>query len=61
METRPLALSVTDAARLIGLGRSKIYEHIKSGDLPSFRIGRRRLISLKDLENFLENYRRAER
>lgn len=35
-----LLLRVDQAAGLINLGRSKVYEMIASGELPSVRIGR---------------------
>lgn len=34
-----LLLRPTEAAEAIGIGRSKIYELLASGDLPSIRIG----------------------
>ncbi len=34
-----LLLRPTEAAELIGVGRSKVYELIASGDIPSVRIG----------------------
>ncbi|MGV9242188.1 helix-turn-helix domain-containing protein [Streptomyces sp. NBC_00582] len=36
--------SIDEAVEASGLGRSTIFELIKSGDLPSFKEGRRRLI-----------------
>ncbi len=45
----PFAVSPADAARLAGVGRTTIYEALNSGALPSFRIGRRRLILVVDL------------
>lgn len=53
---RPLAVSPSEAARLIGLGRTKLYEALSSGILPSFRIGTRRLIRVVDLEAWLEGH-----
>lgn len=35
----PLLLRPTEAADLIGVGRSKIYELIAKGEVPSIRIG----------------------
>jgi excisionase family DNA binding protein len=39
-----LLCSIPDAAKALGLGRSKIYELITSGGLETVTIGRRRLI-----------------
>ncbi len=33
-------LRVEEVARLLGIGRSKAYELVASGDLPALRIGR---------------------
>ena len=37
-------ISVAETQHCLGLSRSKIYELLSSGDLPSVKIGRRRLI-----------------
>lgn len=50
----PLLVSVEDAAKAIGLGKSKLYELLLSGQLKSLKIGRRRLISRHDLNEFID-------
>lgn len=50
----PLSVGVDDSARLIGVARSMMYEILARGDLQSFKIGRRRLILVKDLEAFID-------
>jgi excisionase family DNA binding protein len=40
----PVATSVNGAAKALGLGRTTIYELIKSGRLETIKIGRRTLI-----------------
>ena len=52
-EIIPLAVSVSEAARLCGIGRTKFSELISKGEVPSKRMGRRRLILLNDLHAFL--------
>lgn len=49
-----LAVSVEEAAQMLGIGRSKVFELLKEGSLPSIRIGRRRLISCTEIRAFLE-------
>ncbi len=49
----PLAVSIPEAVRLSGIGRTKLYEAIASGDLPSFKAGRRRLIPTQGLRAYL--------
>lgn len=53
---RPLAVAPAEAARLSGLGRTRLYEAITSGELPSLKIGARRLIKLADLEAWLDRH-----
>lgn len=50
----PLALSPAGAAAAIGVSRAFLYEELLGpGKLPSFRVGRRRLIRVADLDAFL--------
>jgi excisionase family DNA binding protein len=48
-----LAYRVDEAVKASGLGRTFLYEHMASGELPSVKIGRRRLILHHELMNFL--------
>lgn len=52
-ETWPLAVSPGEAALLVGLGRTRLYEELRSGSLRSFKLGRRRMISVAALEEWL--------
>lgn len=54
-----LAYGVDEAVKASGLGRTFLYEHIASGDLPSVKIGRRRLILHHELMNFLSRTTRV--
>ena len=49
-----LVLSVEEARKLLGLSRGLMYEAVRSGQLPSVRIGRRILIPRAALERLLE-------
>ena len=49
-----LTISVTETAELLGIGRSAAYEGVRTGAIPSIRIGRRLLIPLKGLRELLE-------
>ena len=42
--TAPVTVTVSEACRLTGLGRTTIYAMIGSGRLASFQIGKRRLV-----------------
>ncbi len=50
----PLAVSVEDAARVVGYSRSGVYELIAAGDLKAFKLGRRRLILMTELRAWIE-------
>jgi excisionase family DNA binding protein len=39
--------------RWLGLGRTKTYELLQSGEIPSYKIGRDRRIRLRDIEAWL--------
>lgn len=49
-----LLLSVVDAASLLGIGRTKVYELIATGELTAVSIGRARRVRASDLERFVE-------
>ena len=49
-----LAYDVPVAGRLIGVGSTKAWELVRSGDLPTIRIGRRRLVTKRALQAFLD-------
>jgi excisionase family DNA binding protein len=60
MDDRKLIPWWPDAGRALGgLGRTKTYYLIKSGELPSVTIGRRRFVAMRDLEEFIERRRAA--
>ena len=48
-----LAYSVDEAARLTGLSRDLLYDEMRRGNLTYVKIGRRRLITLQHLQQFL--------
>jgi excisionase family DNA binding protein len=48
-----LAYSVDEAARLTGLSRDLLYDEMRRGNLTYLKVGRRRLITLQHLNQFL--------
>jgi excisionase family DNA binding protein len=40
-EIQPLTLTVEQAAKVLGIGRSTAYELVHTGEIPSLRLGRR--------------------
>lgn len=49
----PLAVSPGEAARLAGVGRTTLYAAITAGELRSIKLGKRRLIAVEALRNWL--------
>ncbi len=54
-----LAYSIAGAVQVTSIGRSKLYEEIKSGRLKTFKVGTRTLIATADLMAWLATYRSA--
>jgi excisionase family DNA binding protein len=50
----PLAVSVNDAARALGLGRTSIYAMIGDGRLETFKLGRRTLIKTASIRRLVD-------
>jgi excisionase family DNA binding protein len=50
--TQPLAVDVPEAGRQFGVGTTTAWKLVRSGMLPSVRIGRRRLVLVSELERF---------
>lgn len=48
-ELSPIAISVSEAARLLGVSRPKVYQLMQQEHLPSFKVGTRTLIPVADL------------
>jgi excisionase family DNA binding protein len=49
----PLALSIDQTARALGIGRTGTLALLKSGELQSFKIGHRTLIRPCDIQAFI--------
>jgi excisionase family DNA binding protein len=51
--TERLAVTVPQAAEMLGLGRSTTWQLVRRGRLRSLRVGKRVLIPVRELERFL--------
>ena len=51
---------VGEASERTGLGRSTLYELMRSGRLGSVKVGTRRLIPAAELQRFVESLERGE-
>lgn len=54
-----LLLRPEEAAAILGLGRSTIYELLRAGELPTVHIGRTTRIPARDLQSWIEQRRSA--
>jgi excisionase family DNA binding protein len=52
-----LALSVSDAARAIGVSRATVYILFAQRKLKSLKVGKRRLVERAEVERFLADHR----
>ena len=50
----PLAVSVNDAARVLGLGRTSIYAMIGDGRLEMLKLGRRTLVKTASIRRIVD-------
>jgi excisionase family DNA binding protein len=57
--TPPLLLTIPDAARVLAVGRSTLYELIGSGQLATVHIGRSVRISVEEVRAFVERRAKA--
>jgi excisionase family DNA binding protein len=51
-----LAISIVEAAKRSGVGRSSIYEAIGRGEIPLRKSGRRSLIRVDDLKAWIDSW-----
>lgn len=50
----PIAVSIADACRIAGVGKTTVYELVNANKLESIKLGRRRLIKFASLEALLK-------
>lgn len=59
-EQRHEWLKVPEMAEFLRIGRSRAYELVADGEIPSVRIGRSIRVSRRELERWLEGQRSAD-
>ena len=52
---RKLAVSITEAAAMIGIGRSSIYNLFRDGKLQAYKAGKRTLVKVEDIQRFVND------
>jgi excisionase family DNA binding protein len=51
--TAPLAVRPAGAARMLGLGLSKLYELLRAGELSAYTVGRSRFITVASVREYV--------
>lgn len=60
VESGPRAYDLTEVLQRLGVTRPTIYRFLRSGELRSFRLGTRRLVSAEALAEFIRARESAE-
>lgn len=55
MSVEPIFVSVQEAARILGMSRSTLYEEIAAGKLRKVKRGRSTLIPLEDVRRYADD------
>ena len=50
-------LSIPDVCQQLGMGKSWVYRRLKSGEIPSIKLGHNIKVKRQDLEKYLESQR----
>ena len=53
MTAEPITVRIPEACRMTGIGRSKLYELIQSGDIAIIKVGAMTLVPVAGLKAFL--------
>lgn len=56
----PITVRIKDACRMTGIGRSKLYELIDTGEIETFKVGTMTLIPVTSIRRFLVSRGMAE-
>ena len=51
---KPVAYSVSDILRMVGISRTTFYQLVKSGEIKVRKVGKRSIILSEDLEAWLQ-------
>lgn len=55
IHNQPIAVTIPEAVRLTGIGRSKLYELFRRGDLKPRKAGKRTLLIRTELEEYISS------
>jgi excisionase family DNA binding protein len=59
-DIQPLLLTVSQAAKMLNLGRTKVYELIATEGLPVVHFGRAKRVSMASLQRWIESREQKE-
>ncbi len=59
-DLRPRLVSIAQAADMLGVGRTKLYELLDSGELRAVQIGVRRLVTIASIDGLIERALEAD-
>jgi high-affinity K+ transport system ATPase subunit B len=54
MEKSPIAFSLKEGARMVGLGDRKFHQEVLDGKIDVVKIGKRRLVTLSALTTYID-------
>lgn len=57
---QPLLLTVAQASKILNIGRTKIYELMRCGELPAIHVGKAVRFSYHELQQWVEQQARKE-
>lgn len=60
LSAEPICIRVNDAARMIGVGRTKLYELIAAGEVETVKLGKGTRITTASLHDLIRRQREAE-
>lgn len=59
--TEPISVRISEAVRITGLSKSKIYQLIASGEIEAAKVGRATVVLVASLKAFLREHRKQPR
>ena len=54
MESKPILVSVADAARMLSIGRTAAWELVRKQKIKSVKIGRTRRVPIEAIQEYIE-------
>jgi len=59
LSPEPICVRVNDAARMIGVGRTKLYELIAAGEVETVKLGKATRVTTASLHDLIKRQREA--